>query len=187
MTVEQMRLGRFEFRAMNNFLRRWIQKNVEFRIFKEHLAMHDVDLTGKAILDAGCGSGHCTELIAREFTPSRLVAFDLMPEQIALARERGLDADIFVGDMTDVDLPDGAFDAVFIFGVLHHIPEWRKALIEMARVLKPGGVLLVEEPKVRLDWPEFEQAIRVAGFEILEKSKVMIEYFQSYLCRRECT
>jgi ubiquinone/menaquinone biosynthesis C-methylase UbiE len=84
--------------------------------------------------------------------------------------------------MTEIELPDDAFDAVFIFGVLHHIPQWRKALCEMARVLKPGGVLLVEEPRARFDWPEFEQGIELAGFEILERSKVLIEGFQSYLC-----
>jgi hypothetical protein len=63
MSVEQMRLGRIEFLAMNNPLKRWLQKHVEFRVFRRHLEKHHIDLTGKAILDAGCGSGYGTELI----------------------------------------------------------------------------------------------------------------------------
>ena len=185
MATEQMRLGKTEFAMMNNPIRRLLQRHIEFRVFKRHLQKHKIDLTNKAILDAGCGSGYSTELIARAFAPSRLVAFDLMPEQIELAKRRGLNADVFVGDMTNLELPSETFDAVFVFGVLHHIPTWRKALRELASVLRPKGVLLVEEPQVRFSWPEFERGIERAGFEILERSKVLTQSFQSYLARKK--
>lgn len=184
MATEQMRLGRTEFAMMNNPIRRFLQRHVEFRIFKRHLQKHKIDLVNKAIVDAGCGSGYSTELIARAFAPSSLVAFDLMPEQIELAKQRSLNADIFVGDMTNSELPSETFDAVFIFGVLHHIPTWRQALREIASVLKPEGVLLVEEPQVRFSWPEFEQGIGQVGFDILERSRVLTQSFQSYLARK---
>jgi ubiquinone/menaquinone biosynthesis C-methylase UbiE len=184
MATDQMRLGRTEFAMMNNPVRRFLQKHVEFRVFRQHLCKHGIDLANKAILDAGCGSGYSTELIASEFLPSRLVAFDLMPEQIALAKRRGLNADIFVVDMTHVELPDETFDATFIFGVLHHIPGWRIALREMARVLRLNGVLLVEEPQVRFGWPRFEQGMGDAGLEILEKSQILTPGFQSYLAKK---
>jgi ubiquinone/menaquinone biosynthesis C-methylase UbiE len=179
-----MRLGKTEFAMMNNPIRRFLQRHVEFRVFKRHLQKHKINLANRAILDAGCGSGYSTELIAREFVPSCLVAFDLMPEQIELAKRRGLNADVFVGDMTNLELPSETFDAVFIFGVLHHIPTWRQALHEMASVLRSEGVLLVEEPQVRFSWPEFERGIGQAGFEILEKSSVLTQGFQSYLARK---
>jgi ubiquinone/menaquinone biosynthesis C-methylase UbiE len=124
-------------------------------------------------------------LIARAFAPSHLIAFDLMPEQIELAKRRSLKADFFVGDMTNLELPSETFDAVFIFGVLHHIPTWRKALREMASVLKPKGVLLVEEPQARFRWSEFERSIEQAGFEILERSRVLTQSFQSYLTQKK--
>ena len=46
-------------------------------------------------------------------------------------------------DATSLDFPDGTFDVVYSFGVLHHIPEAAKAVAEIHRVLKPGGELLV--------------------------------------------
>jgi SAM-dependent methyltransferase len=53
-----------------------------------------------------------------------------------------------VQDATDlVQFADASKDVVIIFGVLHHIPEWRKVIDEIRRVLKPNGSLFVEEPR----------------------------------------
>lgn len=48
-------------------------------------------------------------------------------------------------DALRLPLPDSVFDAVFGFGVLHHIPDWQGALAEIARVLKPRGTYFLEE------------------------------------------
>ena len=133
-----MRLSRIEFLAMNNYVRRFLQKHLEFKIFKQLLKKHNIDLTGKVILDVGCGSGYGSELIVKEFKPSQIIGFNFMPEQIALAKKRRLKADFFVCDATKIELPDNMFDAAFVFGVLHHIPEWKKSLQEIARVLSWG-------------------------------------------------
>ena len=136
------------------------------------------------LVDAGCGSGYDAGLIAQKFEPSRLVAFDIMPEQIRLALRRVLNAEFFVGDMTHLELPDGMADAVFIFGVLHHVPAWRKALEELWRILAVGGVLLVGEPRERFRWSELEDGIRDAGFEMVERRRLYAGYFRCYLWRR---
>ncbi len=121
---EDMRLGKFEFLAMNNPLRRWHQKHVELKTFKDQLKKAGIELNDKVIMDGGCGSGYGTELIVNEFHPPRIVAFDFMPEQIALAKKRNLKVDFAVGDLAKIDAADRTFDVVFIFCVLHHVPKW---------------------------------------------------------------
>lgn len=185
--VESMRLGWFEFRMMNNPVRRWFQRSVEFPIFLQMLKQQSIDLFGKSFMDAGCGSGYSTKLIIEKFHPSRITAFDLMPEQIKIARTRRLAVDFRVGDATRIESADASVEAVFIFGILHHIPSWKKALEEMSRVLKPRGVLLLEEPYFikRYDWPEFETGIEDVGFSILERRPWLMGYFRSYLCLKK--
>ncbi|MBN1691149.1 MAG: class I SAM-dependent methyltransferase [Dehalococcoidia bacterium] len=181
---EDMRLGKFEYHAMNNPLRRWVQKHIEFKIFKDQLTKARIELNSKAIMDGGCGSGYGTELILSEFHPSRIVAFDFMPEQISLAKKRGLKVDFTVGDLTIIDANDETFDAVFIFGVLHHIPQWIEALMQISRVLKPGGILMIEEPRYRFDWSDFESGIEQANLEIVDLKTSLAGYFHFYLCRK---
>jgi ubiquinone/menaquinone biosynthesis C-methylase UbiE len=48
-------------------------------------------------------------------------------------------------DLAQLPYGDGVFDAVFGFGVLHHLPDWRQGLAELARVLKTGGSYYLEE------------------------------------------
>jgi ubiquinone/menaquinone biosynthesis C-methylase UbiE len=50
-----------------------------------------------------------------------------------------------VGDVTALDFGDASFDAVFDFAIVHHIPEWRRAVAEVRRVLRPGGRFFFEE------------------------------------------
>jgi len=179
-----MRLGKIEFIAMNNPIRRFFQKYFEFALFKQFLEKNKIDLRNKIIMDAGCGSGYSSELILNEFNPSELIAFDYMPEQIELAKKRNLNVDFFVGDVRKLELQDNTCDAAFIFGILHHIPEWKAALEEIARVLKLDGVLLVEEPEVNFNWKEFGQELNSSGFDILERDKVLINGFRSFLCQK---
>jgi ubiquinone/menaquinone biosynthesis C-methylase UbiE len=179
---DSMRLGKFEFLAMNNFLRRWLQKSIEFPIFKKFLNDNHLDLTNKIIIDGGCGSGYSTKLLNKEYRPQKMIAFDYMPEQIKKAQKRLPGIDFFVGDLRDIKCASRSCDAVFIFGVIHHIPEWEKALQEVYRVLKEGGALLLEEPKYRFSWLELEDVIQRIGFTIKGKKVFRFKRFHSYLC-----
>jgi len=184
--MEEMRLGTFEFMAMNNPVRRFIQKHIEFKTFNRFLEKREIDLNGKTILDVGCGSGYSTELIFRKYTPARLIAFDLMPEQICLAVKRNIPVDFFVGDATNIDIDNRICGAAFVFGILHHIPRWQKAVDEISRVLEPGGFLLIEEPEARFtSWRQLERGLNTTGFEILEERKILLGRLKSYLCRKE--
>ena len=181
---DSMRLGSMEFKAMNNSIRRFVQKRFEFRYFRNMLKSQDISLNEKVIIDAGCGSGYSTQLIQEKFSPTRLLAFDFMPEQIELAKKRNLNIDFFVGDIRHINESSNSIDGVFIFGVIHHISDWQNALKEVNRVLKPNGVLLIEEPHFRFEFEELESEIENMGFEILEKKKFLFGYFRSYLAMK---
>lgn len=197
-----MRLSRIEFIVMNNPIRRWIQKVIEFRLLSGFMPKHHIDLNGGVILDTGCGSGYSTELIGNRYNPKELSAFDIMPEQIELAKKRYECARFFVGSITEIDSPSNKFDAVFLFGVLHHVTEWKRALGEIYRVLKPDGVLLIEEVdktgvdfvdkylgfyhpgESRFDWPELVKGMKEAGFYVVEDSRIVFSIFHAYLCMK---
>lgn len=184
--LDVMRLGRFEFIAMNNPVRRVIQEYIEFRTFNQFLEKRNIMLKGRTILDVGCGSGYSSELILKKHKPKKLIAFDLMPEQISLARKRNIPVDFFVGDATNMHFDDQSYSAAFVFGIVHHIPDWQKALDEISRVLEDRGYCLIEKPEARFtSWLHLEQGLEKAGFELLEERKILFGSFKSYLCRKK--
>jgi len=188
-----------EFKFMNSPLKGLIQKHLEFRIFKSLLSSLNVDLNGKVILEVGCGSGYGLELISKEFQPAELVAFDILPELVERTRQRRLPVKLFVGNATDIKQPSEKFDAVFIFTVIHHVEDWNHALKEVNRVLKPGGILLVNElnrksldrierflkvwhpKKSRFDWREFHEGLIASGFRILREKRILND-FGFFMC-----
>jgi ubiquinone/menaquinone biosynthesis C-methylase UbiE len=144
-----MRLNRLEFALMNNPMRAAIQRYVEA---PQLLQMGGVMAGGRA-LELGCGRGVGAELILDVFKAERVDAFDLDPRMVALARKRlvsrGSKAHLWVGDATAIPVASGTYDAVFDFGIIHHISQWRQALREVTRVLKPGGRFYAEEVLAR--------------------------------------
>jgi ubiquinone/menaquinone biosynthesis C-methylase UbiE len=192
-----------ELQLVNSAVRGFCQKHYEFRAFRGYLKKNRIDLTKKVILDAGCGAGYSSEMIIKEFQPKELFAFDILPEEVELARRRCISANLFVGDVTDIKLPSDKFDAVFIFDLLHHVPRWRAALREINRVLKSGAVFLVQEPhkkgldnierffkiyhpkESRFEWPEFIGGLEDSGFRVVEKRKIYLGHFQSCMCIKE--
>jgi ubiquinone/menaquinone biosynthesis C-methylase UbiE len=95
---------------------------------------------GRAVLEAGCGTGLLLERFAS--FASRAEGFDLSPGMLEKAKERGLS--VREGSVTEIPFEDASFDVVCSFKVLAHVPDIRKALAEMARVTRPGGVVLAE-------------------------------------------
>jgi ubiquinone/menaquinone biosynthesis C-methylase UbiE len=130
---------------MNNPLRASIQRRFEAR----RLLRMGGAMGGGAALEIGCGRGVGTQLIFEVFGAERVDAFDLDPRMAEQARRRlarhGGRARVWVGDATAIAAPDATYDAVFDFGIIHHIPRWRRALAEVRRVLKPGGRFYAEE------------------------------------------
>lgn len=102
------------------------------------------------LLDCGCGSGSITLGLAKIVAPAQVVAIDIAQVEIDRARERASQQGVSnvrfeVGDIFQLVYPDNTFDAVFCHNVLEHQHEPLNALLEMKRVLKPGGVIGVRD------------------------------------------
>jgi SAM-dependent methyltransferase len=100
----------------------------------------------KRILDAGCGNGRYSRFLLRHADPDAvLTAFDLSPNMLRRARRRrgGDRVSHVAADLTRLPYADASFDAVVIGWVLEHLPDPRPGLRELARVLRPGGKLLL--------------------------------------------
>lgn len=107
-------------------------------------------LTGLRVLEVGCGRGVGTEIILERFEAGEVQAFDLDPDMVRLARARlaRYSSDrvrLFVGDAENIEATDESFDAVVDFGIIHHCPNWQRAVAEVRRVLRPGGKFFFEE------------------------------------------
>lgn len=101
------------------------------------------------ILDAGCGSCAKSVLLAKR--GFKVVGMDFSAEALALApetlRRYGVEQRITLrqGDLTNIPFKDGEFSYAICWGVLMHVPDVERAMSELARVLKPGGVLVTSE------------------------------------------
>jgi ubiquinone/menaquinone biosynthesis C-methylase UbiE len=176
-----MLLNRFEYALMNNPLRELIQRRFE----AVRLLRMGGPMGGGRALEIGCGRGAGTRLIRELFGASSVDAFDADPRMVAQARLRlrsmATRIRLWVGDAASIAVRDSSYDAVFDFGIIHHVEDWRRALAEVQRVLKPGGRFYAEEvlsdfivhPITRrlLEHPEFDrfnstafvQGMRAAG------------------------
>lgn len=95
---------------------------------------------GRDVLEVGCGTG-LVMVRLREFART-LRGVDLSPGMLEKAKHRGLD--VTLGSATELPFESSSFDVTCSFKVLAHVPEIEKALAEMARVTRPGGMVLAE-------------------------------------------
>ena len=108
------------------------------------------------ILDAGCGTGNNLRHLSRH---GRAVGVDLSDDALRFCRQRGVAA--AKASLLRLPFPDCSFDCVTSFDVLYHrwIADDGAAVAELARVLRPGGVLLVRVPALRALWGAHDEAV----------------------------
>lgn len=96
---------------------------------------------GAAVLDAGCGTGALSAAIAARDGSARITGVDLSEAFLASARARVPGGRFMAGDVTRLGLPDAAFEAALSLLVLQFVPDRAAAAAELARVVKPGGLV----------------------------------------------
>jgi SAM-dependent methyltransferase len=111
--------------------------SAQLAVVREALAQ----FSGKSILDAGCARGRFIKALRP--LGATMYGVDLTETFLRSARKNAPDAAFARGSLSALPFPAGQFDAVYCIEALEHLPDTELALSEMARVLKPGGILLV--------------------------------------------
>jgi 2-polyprenyl-3-methyl-5-hydroxy-6-metoxy-1,4-benzoquinol methylase len=108
---------------------------------------------GRRVLDYGCGAGYGTNLIWRRGRSDEVVGIDLSCEAIAYCRSTYADLATHYQTTTPGDIPfgDGSFDVVLFFQVIEHLTDDVRALDDIRRVLRPGGVVLLTTPNLLME------------------------------------
>ncbi|WP_134683193.1 class I SAM-dependent methyltransferase [Brevibacillus migulae] len=127
-----------------------------------------VDPTGKTVLDLGCGGG----VYSRAWVTlgaKQVIGMDFSPVMLDAAAEycRGIDQlQFYQGDATAIPWPEQSVDIVFARALVHHLADTRPFVAEAYRVLKPGGVIIVQDrTHADVDIPGSAEHIRGFFFE----------------------
>lgn len=100
------------------------------------------------LLDAGCGDGINLALLSRFVKelgwPTKVTGADYSP--LRIGRARTTSADLLRTSVTALGFKDGSFDVIICNQVLEHVPDDQGALLELRRVLRPGGLLIIGVP-----------------------------------------
>ena len=123
-------------------------RSLPWRVFTRRVvfpwAIGDTELDGD-VLELGSGSGAMAAALLDRYPTIRLTATDVDPAMRAAATVRlasyGDRVEVRDADATRLPFEDASFDAVLSFIMLHHVIDWEQALAEIARVLRPGGLL----------------------------------------------
>jgi ubiquinone/menaquinone biosynthesis C-methylase UbiE len=156
---------------------------------------------GDAVLDVGCGTGTLAiEVQRRVGRAGRVAGIDPGTQQIARARSkaarRKVSIDFQVGVIEQLAFPDQTFDVVLSTLMMHHLPQSlkRQGLAEIARVLKPGGRLVIADFKRKQErqgqaarfhaggssMQDLAALAKDAGFEHLETEEMRLPRFSAF-------
>ena len=137
-----MKMSELEKKFVNSI--KQAKKNIEIaeRLF-EQTNLNNV----RNVLEVGCGIGFLTSYLAKEYKWN-VTGIDLDSEQVKRAKIDNKENDylrFFEADATDLPFENNEFDVILSFDVLHHIPNWDKALNEISRVLRLNGIYILND------------------------------------------
>lgn len=148
---------------------------------------------GTQCLEIGCGCGVGANIIHQTFSPGTIHAIDIDEEMLHAAKRKkfrnSVPLHLLTADAQQLPFPDQCFDAVFNYGIIHHLEDWQKGIDEIGRVLKIKGIFYFEEiypplyanflfkrilahPRTnRFHGPQFRAALDETGLRLLDGYK----------------
>lgn len=182
--LDRLQDASFWFRARNALIRDLLN-----RFFPD----------AKSLLEVGCGTGYVLQGVQRLWPNIRLAGTELEVAGLSYARQRvGNQVELIQADARDLPFVD-EFDVVASFDVLEHISEDEEVLGRMARVVRPGGGLLVSVPQHPWLWsksdeiglhkrryrrPELAAKARAAGWEVLYQTSFLTLLLPAMILQR---
>jgi len=174
---------------VNSPVRRYVQQQ-EGLFFRK---MGNLAPGGKC-LEIGCGCGVGAQIINQSFAPASIHGLDIDLDMLNAAKKKrtawkNVPLHLLAGDAQELPFPDHCFDAVFNYGIIHHLEDWQKGITEIARVLKESGIFFFEEiypplyanvlfrrildhPREnRFHGPEYRAALAASGLHLLDGYK----------------
>ena len=174
---------------VNSPVRRYVQQR-EARFFRKMRTLPP----GAKCLEIGCGCGVGANIIYQAFSPGSIQAIDIDEDMLRTAQRKmkawkSIPLNLLAGDAQELPFSDRCFDAVFNYGIIHHLEDWQKGITEISRVLKNDGVfyfeeiypplyanllfryLLVHPRENRFHGPQFRAALAEAGLDLLDGYK----------------
>ena len=110
-----------------------------------HLDQVEKNSNPVKILDAGCGLGSGSAIIARQFSKAGVVAINVSEKQVSTARERYAGIDFQVMDATKMNFPSDYFDLIISVEAAFHFDTRTDFLKDAFRILRPGGQLILSD------------------------------------------
>ena len=143
---------------------------------------------GMKVLDIGCAMGFFSLPLAKMIGPSgKVICVDLQKKMIEALEKRGrkagllyrIETRICTENSLELDHLDEEIDFTLAFAVVHEVPDANNLFSEVYKVMKPGGKVLVAEPKGRVSENDFDTSVSIAeenGFQAIERLKTGRSY-----------
>jgi SAM-dependent methyltransferase len=133
---------------------------------------------GREVLDAACGAGYGSADLGR--VARRVLGVDIDPEAVAYAASRyaAPNVEFAVMDLASLAVDDSSFDTVCAFEAIEHVPDRDAVLAELARVLRPEGVLVASTPRAELTTEQPENPFHAVEYAPADFERLLGRFFE---------